>query len=62
MWWKGKWMITVIMLAYDELENIQKAIQSFRLFCNMDISLIVIDNGSSDSIKDWAQEQTDFRD
>lgn len=60
MWWKGKWMITVIMLAYDELENIQKAIQSFRLFCNMDISLIVIDNGSSDSIKDWAQEQTDF--
>lgn len=52
-------MITVMLLAYNEQENIKRAIQSFRLFCDMDISLVVIDNGSTDALSDWMKEQED---
>ena len=53
-------MITVMVLAYNELENIKKVIQSFRLFCDIDISLIIADNGSTDGLREWMKEQKDL--
>ena len=52
-------MVTVMILVYNELENIKKTIQSFRLFCETAISLIVVDNGSTDGLGKWMKEQTD---
>ncbi len=53
-------MITVLVLAYNELENIKKTIQSFRLFCDSPISLVVVDNGSTDGLREWIKDQTDL--
>ena len=53
-------MITVMMLAYNECDIIKAAIQSFRLFSDIDISFILIDNGSTDGLQEWASEQADL--
>lgn len=53
-------MITAMVLAYNELGNIKKMVQSFRLLCDIDISLIIVDNGSTDGLREWMEEQTDL--
>lgn len=50
-------MITVMLLVHNELENVKRVLQSFRLFCDVDISFIVVDNGSTDEMRNWMQEQ-----
>lgn len=53
-------MLTVMMLAYNERKMVEMAVQSFRLFSDIDISLVVVDNGSTDGLREWAAEQTDL--
>lgn len=55
-----KYMITAMILAYNEAENIKKTIQSFRLFADIQISLVVVDNGSTDGLREWIKDQTDL--
>lgn len=57
---ENRFMVTVMLLAHNEQENIKKVIQSFRLFCDIDISLIIADNGSTDGLREWMREQTDL--
>lgn len=53
-------MITVIMLAYNERDMVERAVENFRMFHDVDISLIILDNGSTDGLSKWASEQTDL--
>ena len=53
-------MITAMILVYNELENIKRMVQSFRLFTDIPTSLVVVDNGSTDGLKEWMKEQTDL--
>ncbi len=53
-------MITVIMLASHEAKVVEVAVQSFRLFSDMDISFIIVDRGIGDELRDWAVEQADL--
>ena len=53
-------MVTALIVAYNELENIKLAVNSFRLFCDIEISLIIVDNGSNDGLQEWAANQTDL--
>ena len=53
-------MITVLMIAYNEIENVKMSVESFRLFCDVEISLVIVDNGSEDGLWDWAKEQLDI--
>lgn len=52
--------ITAIVIAYNEIENVKNVIESFRLFGNADLSVILVDNGSDDGLEAWAKEQTDL--
>lgn len=53
-------MITVMLLAHNEIENVKMSIESIRLFSDIDISLIVVDNNSTDGLNKWAKEQRDL--
>ena len=54
--------MTILLLAHNEKENVIKVIEHFRkLRINgFDFSLILVDNGSTDDLKDWAKDQNDF--
>ena len=53
-------MITAMILVDNEFENIKRMVQSFRLFVDIPISLVVVDKGSTDGLKEWMKEQTDL--
>lgn len=53
-------MITVLLIAHNEIENVKLSVESFRLFCDMDISLVIVDNNSTDGLQEWAKEQEDL--
>ena len=53
-------MITVMILAYNEREMVEAAVKSFRLFAEIETSLIIIDNCSTDGLKEWAKRQVDL--
>lgn len=53
-------MITVMMLAYNEREAVEAAVQSFRWNSDVDISFVLVDNGSTDGLQEWATEQRDL--
>ncbi len=53
-------MVTIMMLACNECDIIKAAIQSFRLFSDIDISFILIDNCSTDGLQEWASGQADL--
>lgn len=53
-------MITVMMLVHNEREVVKMSVQSFRLFCDIDTFLVIVDNGSTDGLQEWAAEQTDL--
>lgn len=36
-------MMTVIMLAYNERDTVERAVENFRMFHDVDISLIILD-------------------
>lgn len=53
--------LIMILLAHNEKEAVKLAIESIRKFSEVDgLSVILIDNCSSDGLRDWAGEQTDF--
>ncbi len=52
--------ITIVMVAYNEIENVKVSVQSIRLFADVDVSLILVDNGSADGLQNWAKEQEDL--
>ena len=53
-------MMTVIMFAKKELDNVKMSVESFRLFCDMDISFVLMDDGSVEGLQEWAKEQADL--
>lgn len=53
--------MTILITAYNQCQYVKLAIQSIRMFGDVNnLSVIVIDNGSEDALRDWASEQTDF--
>lgn len=54
-------MITILVLAHDEKDMAVQAISSIRTFVeDTDISVILVDNGSTDGLDSWANEQKDI--
>lgn len=53
-------MMTVVMFAYKELEHVKMTVESFRLFCDVDISFVLTDDGSVEGLQGWAKEQDDL--
>lgn len=51
--------ITTVIIAHNEINNVQLCVQSLRLFAP-DTSIIVIDNHSSDGLSAWLAEQPDL--
>lgn len=53
--------LILILIAHNEKEAVKLAIESIRKFSDVDnLSVIVVDNFSSDGLGEWAGEQTDF--
>ena len=38
-------MMTAIMFAYKKLENVKMSVESFRRFCDEDISFVLVEIG-----------------
>ncbi len=53
-------MMTAIMFAYKKLENVKMSVESFRRFCDEDISFVLVDDGSVEELQGWAKEQADL--
>lgn len=52
---------TIILVAYNEKDYVKLAIQSIRMFADVDnLSVVLVDNGSTDGLYDWAITQTDI--
>ena len=52
-------MITVLMLAGSGVESMELCIKSFRLFCDVEVSIVIVDDGSTAGLQDWARKQED---
>ena len=53
--------LTILMVAENEMEYVQLSLEVIRLFTDVeDLSVIVVDNGSTDGLKEWAATQNDF--
>ncbi|NBI92023.1 methyltransferase domain-containing protein [Lachnospiraceae bacterium] len=52
-------MITVLMLAGSGIESMELCIKSFRLFCDVEVSIVIVDDGSTAGLQDWARKQED---
>ena len=53
--------LNIIISAHNEVEYVKLCLQSIRMFADVEnISIILIDNNSSDGLYDWAMEQTDI--
>lgn len=53
--------MTIIMVIYNELESVKLAVESVRLFADIeDLSLVVVDNHSVDATDKWAKAQEDI--
>lgn len=53
--------LILILIAHNEKEAVKLAIESIRKFSDVeDLSVIVVDNFSSDGLGEWAKGQTDF--
>lgn len=51
----------IIIVAYNEEEYVELSVKGIRMFADVeDLSVIVIDNGSTDGLHDWAAGQTDI--
>lgn len=57
---KKKEGVTVLLLAHNQQEYTKIAVDSFRRFGKGELSLVLVDNGSTDGLKDWASCQTDL--
>lgn len=53
--------LIVVIIVHNERDAVQLTIESFRRFSAIeDLSVILVDNYSSDGLKEWAEGQTDF--
>lgn len=52
--------ITVLMVVCNQKESVKLAVESFRLFNDIVISMVIIDKGSTDELGVWAKEQSDL--
>lgn len=51
----------IIICAHNEAEYVKLSIQSIRMFADIEnLSVILIDNNSTDNLSEWAMEQTDI--
>lgn len=52
---------TIILIVENEMEKVKLCIESLRLFNETDnISVVLVDNASTDGLKEWAGRQTDI--
>ena len=53
--------LTILMVAENEKEYVQLSLEALRLFAGVkDLAVVVVDNGSTDGLKEWAATQNDF--
>lgn len=53
--------LSIIVLAHNEKEYAKNCIESIRLFSgDMETDVILVDNGSTDSLDEWASQQEDI--
>lgn len=54
-------MVTILVLAHNEKENAIKAVESIRSYEGInELSVILVDNASTDGLGDWARLQEDI--
>ena len=53
-------MVTALVLAHNGIENIELVVKSFQLFCDVEVSLVIVDDGTTDGLQDWAKDQEDI--
>ncbi len=53
-------MLTVLVIANNQKEYVKLVVQSIRLFGVGDMSVILLDNASTDGLCEWAMEQEDL--
>lgn len=53
--------LNIIITAHNEAEYVKLCIQSIRMFADVEnLSVILVDNNSSDGLSEWAMTQTDI--
>ncbi len=53
--------LTIMMIVFNELKWVKLSVESIRAMGDVDdIDLIIVDNCSTDGLRDWAVTQTDF--
>lgn len=53
--------MTILMIAHNEAEYLAASLQSIRLFADVEnLSVVVVDNHSDDSLMEWADAQEDI--
>lgn len=57
---KGRSMITVLMIVHNEIENVKLSVESFRLFADTELAFVLVDNHSTDGLREWAEKQRDL--
>lgn len=51
----------IVIIAENEAEYVKLSVDSIRMFTDVqDLAVIVVDNGSTDGLDEWAKEQTDI--
>ncbi|MBQ6886534.1 MAG: glycosyltransferase family 2 protein [Lachnospiraceae bacterium] len=52
--------VTIMILVHNAIENVKMSVESIRLFSDIETSLVIVDNHSTDGLNKWAKEQTDL--
>ena len=53
--------LSIIIPVHNEYENTVKCVESIRMLADVEpLDVIVVDNASTDGLREWAQTQTDF--
>lgn len=51
----------IVIITHNEAEYVKLSMESIRTFADVeDLSVVVVDNGGTDGLKEWATEQTDI--
>lgn len=53
--------LTILIIVYNKEKNVKAVMQSLRTYADVDnLSVVVVDNGSTDGLRNWAASQEDF--
>ena len=53
--------LVIMMIVHNQEEEVKVSLNSIRAYADVDdLSVIVVDNGSSDGLRNWAEGQEDF--